>query len=201
VYDKYNDRALPFLLRAPAHTLTTEAIAMMNGRMSKSPEWLTSIAAVPSADAKRVSASALKTLRSEMLIFLRWAITLFRFERELYRNSNQNLNRLWWEYVERFQKVTPPRDRDRADWASKTHLANSPVYYQNYVLGELMASQLLQYIHREIARSDTYAGNAAVGQYLVDKVFKPGARYDWNTMLKRATGEDLNPAHFIAQFV
>jgi Zn-dependent M32 family carboxypeptidase len=64
-----------------------------------------------------------------------------------------------------------------------------------------MASQLLQYIHREIARSDTYAGNAAVGQYLVDRVFKPGARYDWNTMLKHATGEDLNPAHFIAQFV
>jgi peptidyl-dipeptidase A len=201
VYDKYNDGSLPFLLRAPAHTLTTEAIAMMNGRMSKSPEWLTSIAAVPSVDAKRVSASALKTLRSEMLIFLRWAITLVRFERELYRNSSQNLNRLWWEYVARFQKVTPPRDRDRADWASKTHLANSPVYYQNYVLGELMASQLLQYIHREIARSDTYAGNAAVGQYLVDKVFKPGARYDWNTMLRRATGEDLNPSHFIGQFV
>jgi peptidyl-dipeptidase A len=97
--------------------------------------------------------------------------------------------------------VTPPPGRDRADWASKTHLANSPVYYQNYVLGELMASQLLQYIQREIVISDSYAGNPAVGMYLVEKVFKPGARYDWNTMLKRATGEDLNPAHFIGQFV
>lgn len=201
VYDKYNDQTLPFLLRAPAHTLTTEAIAMMNGRMSKSPEWLTSIAGVPAAHAQRVSASALKTLRSEMLIFLRWAITLVRFERELYRDSNQNLNRLWWEYVERFQKVTPPPDRDQADWASKTHLANSPAYYQNYVLGELMASQLLNFIRSEIVKSDSYAGHPAVGQYLVEKVFKPGARYDWNTMLKRATGADLNPAHFIAQFV
>ena len=136
-----------------------------------------------------------------MLIFLRWAITLVRFERELYRDSNQNLNRLWWEYVERFQKVTPPPDRDQADWASKTHLATSPVYYQNYVLGELMASQLLNFIRSEIVKSDSYAGHPAVGQYLVEKVFKPGARYDWNTMLKRATGEDLNPAHFIAQFV
>jgi peptidyl-dipeptidase A len=201
VYDKYNDRALPFSLRTPAHILTTEAIAMLNGRMSKNPEWLTKIGGLSEADAKRVSASAFKTLRSEMLIFLRWAITLVRFERELYRNSGQNLNRLWWEYVERFQKVTPPPDRDRSDWASKNHLATSPVYYQNYVLGELMASQLLRYIYREVVKSESYVGNPAVGQYLVEKVFKPGARYDWNTMLKRATGEDLNPEHFVHQFV
>ena len=201
VYDKYNDRTLPFLLRMPAHTLTTEAIAMLNGRMSKNPEWLTRIAGLSASDAQRVSASAIKTLRSEMLIFLRWAIMLVRFERELYRNSAQNLNLLWWEYVERFQKVTPPPDRDRADWASKNHLATSPVYYQNYVLGELMASQLLGYVHREIVKSDSYVGNPGIGEYLVEKVFKPGARYHWNVMLKRATGEDLNPAHFIAQFV
>lgn len=201
VYDKYNDRNLPFLLRAPAHTLTTEAIAMLNGRMSKNPEWLMKIAGLSAADAQRLSASAQKTLRSEMLIFLRWAITLVRFERELYRDSSQNLSRLWWEYVERFQKVTPPPNRDRADWASKNHLATSPVYYQNYVLGELMASQLLQYIHKNVVKAESYVGNAAVGSYLVEKVFKPGSRYDWNTMLKRATGEELNPAHFIAQFV
>jgi peptidyl-dipeptidase A len=201
VYDKYSDRTLPFLLRGPAHTLTTEAIAMLNGRMSKNPEWLTRIAGMRPDDANRIGATALKTLRSEMLIFLRWAITLVRFERELYRNTGQNLNRLWWEYVERYQKVTPPPNRDQADWASKNHLATSPVYYQNYVLGELMASQLLHYIHSNVVKAESYAGNASVGSYLVEKVFKPGARYDWNTMLKRATGENLNPAHFIAQFV
>ncbi len=201
VYDKYNDRSLPFLLRTPAHTLTTEAIAMLNGRMSKNPEWLIQIGGLSETDAKRLSASAFKTLRSEMLIFLRWAITLVRFERSLYRGEREDLNRLWWEYVERFQKVTPPPDRGRADWASKNHLATSPVYYQNYVFGELMASQLLRYIHREIVKSESYVGNSNVGPYLVEKIFRPGARYHWNTMLKRATGEDLNPQHFVAQFV
>jgi peptidyl-dipeptidase A len=201
VYDKYNEPSLPFLLRTPAHTLTTEAIAMLNGRMSKNPQWLTEIAGISSQDAQRLSASALKSLRSEMLIFLRWAITLIRFERELYRNSKTDLNRLWWEYVQRFQKVTPPENRDRADWASKTHLATSPVYYQNYVLGELMASQLLRFIHKNIVKSERYVGNPSIGDYLVEKVFKPGGRYDWNTMLTRATGEQLTPEHFIAQFV
>src|SRR5262245_9809475 len=191
VYDKYNDRSLPFLLRTPAHTLTTEAIAMLNGRMSKNPEWLMKIAGLSSADAGRVSAGALKTLRSEMLIFLRWAITLVRFERELYRNTAQDLNRLWWEYVERFQKITPPPDRDRPDWASKVHLASSPVYYQNYVLGELMASQTLRFVQREVLHAESYADNLAVGQFLRERIFKPGARYDWNTMLRKATGEGL----------
>jgi len=160
-----------------------------------------SIAGLSPADAQRLSASAQKTLRSEMLIFLRWAITLIRFERELYRNAGPHLNRLWWEFVHRFQKVTPPGQRDVPDWASKIHLASSPVYYQNYILGELMASQLLRYIHRDIVRSESYVGNPGIGNYLVEKVFKPGARYDWNTLLARATGEPLTPEHFIAQFV
>lgn len=201
VYDKYNDRSLPFLLRTPAHTLSTEAIAMLNGRMSKNPEWLMKIAGLSEQNAKRLSTTAFKTLRSEMLIFLRWAITLVRFERNLYRSGGENLNKLWWEYVERFQKVTPPPNRDQADWASKNHLATAPVYYQNYVLGELMASQLLRYIHREIAKSESYVGNPEVGSFLVEKIFRPGARYDWNTLLKRATGEELNPRHFVAQFI
>jgi len=74
------------------------------------------------------------------------------------------------------------------------------VYYQNYVLGELMASQLLgiSTARFEVGELCWKSGNR---EYLVEKVFKPGARYDWNTMLEKATGEDLNPAHFIAQFV
>ena len=201
VYDKYNDPSLPFLLRTPAHTLTTEAIAMLNGRMSKDPEWLTKIGGLSPVDAQRVSASAWKTLRSEMLIFLRWAITLIRFERELYRHPESDLNRLWWEYVERVQKISPPPKRHQADWASKTHLATAPVYYQNYVLGELMASQLLRHIHQNVVKSESYVGNPEVGAYLVEKVFRPGARYDWNTMLMKATGEQLKPEYFVQQFI
>jgi peptidyl-dipeptidase A len=201
VYDKYSDNTLPFLLRTPAHILTTEAIAMLNGRMSKNPDWLARIAGLSNVEAKRLSQSASKTLRSEMLIFLRWAITLVRFERELYKNPAQDLNRLWWDYVARYQKVTPPADRSGPDWASKSHLSTSPVYYQNYVLGELMASQLLQYIYENVVKTDRYVGNPEAGRFLVEKVFKPGARYEWNDMLKRATGEQLNPEHFVRQFV
>ncbi len=201
IYDKYHDSGLPFLLRTPAHILTTEAIAMLNGRMSKNPEWLMKIAGLSEAAARRISASAFKALRSEMLIFLRWAITLVRFERDMYRNPGQNLNRLWWEYVSRIQKITPPPDSTKPDWASKNHLSTSPAYYQNYVLGELMASQLLQHIHKTVVHAESFVGNSSAGQFLVQKVFMPGAREEWNAMLKQATGEELNPKHWVEQFV
>ena len=201
VYDKYHDPALPFTLRTPAHILTTEAIAMLNGRMSKNPEWLAKTAGLSPNDARRLSASAFQALRSEMLIFLRWALTLVRFERELYRNPDQNLNGLWWDYVARYQMVTPPPDRSGPDWASKIHLATSPAYYQNYVLGELMASQLLSFIHRNVVEAGSAFANQAVGPYLVEKVFKPGARQEWNVMIRQATDEDLNPEYFVRQFV
>ena len=201
VYDKYNDPSVPFLLRTPAHILTTEAIAMLNGRMSKNPDWLMTIAGLSRADADHVSAASSKALRSEMLIFLRWAITFVRFERELYRDPEQDLNRLWWQYVARFQKVTPPPNRNFPDWASKIHLSTSAAYYQNYVLGELMASQLLQFIRNSIVQSGAYAGHPEAGKFLIEKVFKPGARYEWNEMLRQATGEQLNPKHFVDQFV
>jgi peptidyl-dipeptidase A len=44
-------------------------------------------------------------------------------------------------------------------------------------------------------------GNLQVGEFLVEKIFKPGARYPWNEMLKRATGEELRPEYFVEQFV
>jgi Zn-dependent M32 family carboxypeptidase len=64
-----------------------------------------------------------------------------------------------------------------------------------------MASQLLAYIHNQVTKAQSYVGHKEVGDYLVGKIFKPGARYDWNTLLSNATGETLNPEYFVKQFV
>ena len=64
-----------------------------------------------------------------------------------------------------------------------------------------MASQLWQHIRTNVVRAGSYAGRPEAGAFLVEKIFKPGARYEWNEMLRYATGEQLNPEHFIEQFV
>jgi peptidyl-dipeptidase A len=199
VYDKYHDPASPFLLRAPAHTLTTEAIAMLNGRMTKDSKWLEKVRGLSRAEAREAGAMAATALRAE--IFLRWGMTLARFERELYRDPEQDLNRIWRALTARIQKITPPPDRDQPDWAAKSHLSTAPAYYQNYILGELMASQVLSYIERSVLRAPGYVDRLETGAFLRKAIFEPGARYAWEDMLQRATGEALNPEYFVRQFV
>lgn len=199
-YDKRIPRDLPFLLRAPAHTLSTEAIAMYMGRLTRDPAWLREVMAASVGEAEAADISA--QLRALMLISARWILVMAYFERELYRNPDrEDLNGLWWDLVERLQYIRRPEGRDAPDWASKIHLSLSPVYYHNYLLGELMASQISAHARREVPEGRSIAGHASVGRFLREKIFAPGASLDWNELLVQATGEGLSPRYFVRDFV
>jgi peptidyl-dipeptidase A len=45
------------------------------------------------------------------------------------------------------------------------------------------------------------SGNKEIGSFLLDKVFRPGAEYQWNDMIKRATGEELTAKYYAGQFI
>jgi peptidyl-dipeptidase A len=201
VYDKYLGEDLPFFLRDPAHTLTTEAIAMLLGRLSRNAAWLTQYAGVDPNEAKEVEASAAQEQAAQLLVFARWCLVMTHFERSLYEDPAQDLNRLWWEIVQRFQGITPPDNRNAPDWAAKLHMALAPVYYQNYLLGEMYASQLLDYLRSTVLSGDTddkaLVSSPAVGAYLTDAIFVKGMRLPWNELIASSTGESLNPAHFV----
>jgi peptidyl-dipeptidase A len=131
---------------------------------------------------------------------------MYRFEKAMYENPDQDLNKLWWDIVEKYQMIKKPEGRNEPDWASKIHIATYPAYYHNYLLGELLASQLNYYITTEIIKSNdymnqSYYNNKEVGRYLTSKVFKPGARYKWNDMIERATGRKLSAEYYAKQFL
>ena len=93
------------------------------------------------------------------------------FERQLYADPDADLDTLWWDLVERYQQVRRPDGRHEPDWASKIHLAAAPVYYQNYLYGELFASQL------DATLADRAGGlvdRRAAGELLVRDVFATG---------------------------
>ena len=127
---------------------------------------------------------------------------MVHFERELYREPDQDLDALWWALVERFQFVTRPEGRFAPDWAAKIHIAAAPVYYHNYLLGEMVASQLQHAIDSKVLHgigidATGYVNRPSVGDYLRENVFKPGASLHWGELLIRATGEALNPQYLI----
>lgn len=198
VYDKYIDPALPFLLREPAHTLTTEAIAILGGNLIHDSAWLARYAGVPADEARALEAGLQKAARSSALIFARWVFVMSHFERALYRDPEQDLNRLWWDIVERFQGVRRPDGRNAPDWAAKIHIAIAPVYYHNYLLGAMMSIQLRDYMLDNIVHGsrERYVADPAVGAYLIERVFRPGSLRDWRGWLHHATGRQLSAAGY-----
>jgi peptidyl-dipeptidase A len=88
--------------------------------------------------------------------------------------------------------VRRPDGRHAPDWAAKIHLTVAPVYYQNYLYGELVASQLQATLD---ARAGGVVDESAAGRFLVDEVFRPGASLRWDRLVERATGEPLTAAH------
>jgi peptidyl-dipeptidase A len=205
VYDHYLDMSLPWILRQPAHTMTTEAVAMLFGRLTRKAPWLARVASVDAAEAASLEADIRRSLAVSQLIFVRWGLLLVHFERELYRDPEQDLDALWWRMAADFQKVRPPEGRKSPDWASKIHLSVAPVYYQNYLLGELTASQLESWLLRELGTdgrpASTFVDEPRAGRLLREKLFHRGARDDWQGTLAHATGAALDPGHWIREFV
>jgi peptidyl-dipeptidase A len=201
VYFYYNDRTLPFTLRDAAHTFTTEAIANFFGRLSKNPKWMYKMGIISETEAENITENCRKSFRLEMLVFSRWAQVMYNFEKSMYEDPGQDLNKLWWDLVEKYQMIVKPEGRNMPDWATKIHVALYPCYYHNYLLGELLASQLYGYIAANITDNQSFVGEKAVGTYLKEKIFLPGARYYWNDMIEKATGEKLTAKYYAKQFV
>eukprot|EP00744_Colponema_vietnamica_P006599 GILI01009565.1.p1 GENE.GILI01009565.1~~GILI01009565.1.p1 ORF type:complete len:617 (-),score=181.60 GILI01009565.1:473-2173(-) len=232
VYSSINmPRSLPYLLRSESHILTTEGIAMLFGRFAKTPSWqdamdvfnIRSTSANSAArqfsaeEAEGFKSLSRKTLAHQLLIFSRWCQVMLRFEQAMYANPDQDLNALWWDLIERYQLVTRPEDRrgapagSFADYAAKIHVVTAPVYYHNYMCGEMFASQLLHAMYRSLFNFDpasapadadvpSIVGNPLVGKFLKERVFEQGNTLPWDKLIEFSTGEPLNAKAFALDF-
>ncbi len=193
VYDKYIDQNLPWLLRKPPHTLSTEAIAELSETVMAEPSWLVDQLGLSPDRAELAAAEAAQRHRAELLIFTRWVLVMTNFERALYRDPSADLDQLWWDLKEKYQGLERPPDRQAPDWAAKYHLALAPVYYQNYLLGQLVAAQLRAVLESEI---DGLKLRPEVGAFFKERVFASGASLPWHEHVERATGQPLDPDYY-----
>ena len=205
VYDQNIDRGLPFLLRTQSHVLTTEASAMLFGRLSRHAAWLARWAGMPAGEARGAGPATARSIAEQLLVQTRWCIVMCTMERRLYRDPEQDLDGLWWDLVERIQLVKRPDGRHAPDWASKIHFSLAPVYYHNYMLGEMMASQLQATLLAEVGGATTdeawprYVASPRVGEVLRERLYASGALYDWRETIVRATGRPLSAESFVAE--
>jgi peptidyl-dipeptidase A len=191
---KYIPHTVPYLLRGEAHILTTEGLAMMFQRLVRKSAWLQQMG-VRISDAEKMDLAEKKMMRAELLIFSRWTQVIFRFEKSMYENPDQDLNTLWWNLVEKYQGIKRPAGRNAPDYATKIHVVVAPCYYHNYEMGELFASQVHHTIAKVLNQSPeqtVYVNQPKVGEFLRKKIFAHGATLDWNQLTKVATGAPLS---------
>lgn len=203
VYDANIDRELPWLLRVAAHPLTTEGLAMMLDRSVGKPRWAEALGVLDATARAKAEPEARAYLSFAPLQFSRWTQVMLRFERELYRDPGQDLNTLWWDLVEKYQALKRPPGRDAPDYASKIHLVVAPVYYHNYMMGDLFAAQVHETIANMVGTAPAqtiYVGNRAVGEFLRRELFAPGQLYPWHALTERITGKPLGAEAFANRF-
>ena len=205
VYSSKNiPQEVPYILRGEAHILTTEGVAMQFQKFGKQRAWLEKMG-VKVENPKAFDEAAAKVLRNELLIFSRWCQVMLRFEKGMYENPEQNLNALWWDLVEKYQLLKRPGDRNSPDYGAKIHICSAPVYYHNYMMGQLFASQVHHTIARDLydkADPSTvlYIGDKKIGDFMKKKVFEPGRNLGWKELIKFATGEELSAKAFAKDF-
>jgi peptidyl-dipeptidase A len=201
LYDQEIRPDVPFLLHDAAHGLTTEGIAILFGALSKNGDWAARALRLEPAQAAGVGAAGRRALRSERLMFSRWAQVMVRFEQGMYGRPDQDLGKLWWDLKQRYQLLNPPETVARPDYAAKTHILTTPVYYQNYMLGDLFAAQVRQYVGTQVLkvndwREASFWQRPEVGAWLKAQGFGPGNLYSWNELTERATGASLTAKSF-----
>jgi peptidyl-dipeptidase A len=123
----------------------------------------------------------------------------------MYEDPKQDLNALWWDLVQKYQGLKKPAGRNAPDYAAKIHICSAPVYYHNYMMGQLFASQVHHALCKDLypgmkVNEVLYIGDKKVGEWMTRKVFAVGRTLAWNDLLKHATGAGLNPEAFAKDF-
>ena len=129
--------------------------------------------------------------------FMKWATVLINFEKGLYANPEQDLPKLWYGLKQKHMLENVPAVLHH-EWACVPHFLSHPVYYQNYLRAEIMASQMYDAMH---AKLGNLSENKDTAEYLRTKFFRFGASLKEGELLKRFTGSALNVDAYCKQFV
>ncbi|MES2200159.1 MAG: M2 family metallopeptidase [Chlamydiota bacterium] len=188
----------PWLLKEPPHMISTEAMALIAGRQAYLPEVLNSLQR-SSENHDILVQKAKKSLARRQLIFSRFVLVMTYFERELYKNPEQDLQALWWSMVYKYQKILPPKEHTgKNDWAAKYHIGLAPVYYYSYLLGEMLASSIEETLLQETGNSSIASKEA--GKLLQERLFSKANTLPLESLVSHVTKKPLSAHAWIKQY-
>lgn len=181
---------LPFILKQP-HIFISEAIALLFERLP-----LAFTQGGVKLECYTTDAKDRFMLSMNRLVKLYWFIVVVEFERRLYEDPAQDLNAVWWDVVEDVQLIRRPQHWETTpSWAVIAHLTTLPVYYHNYLLGEILSAQIEATL---IEAFDSWFAEDSF-HYLSTSLIKPGRSLHWNELLTQFNSRGFSIHDFSEQ--
>ncbi|MBN2724325.1 MAG: M2 family metallopeptidase [Deltaproteobacteria bacterium] len=195
-YFRNIDKKLNYIFRSPAHLFLSEGIAMFMQSLQYEEGFLKKLYNKSPGYWRKYSRVKNHKRKIDNLVFIRWSLVMYFFERELYRNPEQDLQKLWWFLVNKYQKLNIPTDRNnRFDWLSKIHIVTNPVYYHNYLLGAVFSDTLRCSLGGDSTGGDFIETlkEKKFGDMITENLFSFGKSKTWNSAVLDLFGKPLQP--------
>lgn len=170
-----------------AYPAVTEAIAMMMESIQKRENILNDI--VPQTVLNKFKSS----WAEDELLYLSHALTLINFEREMYKNPQQDLQKLWHDMRVKFNGADEEETLDNK-WATVPHFLSFPAYYQNYFRAGIIKTQIYEHL---ISKPGPITENPNTADYLTKHLFQYGTSLTQEELIKNLTKQDLSPNAYI----
>lgn len=168
----------------------TEGIAEMFGYIPQHADFLRSMGL-----SEEEINGARQALLGPLFHYLRQRTAYCLFEHAMYKNSAQDLDALLGR-VE--SEILGCNFNASPRWASNAWYVNYPVYWHNYVLADVIASQVHEHLRQSIG--DLYSSKAAF-DYCISTYIAPGASVPWLEKIAKGTGYELQAKALIQDLI
>lgn len=168
----------------------SEGVAELLAEFVNDAEWLKSYTAASQDEIDKYIA----TRTFSDLYSLRSLLKDFFFEYEMYKNPDQDLDSLERAVYKKYllvdlEETVPTR------FASSIYYVMYPCYYQNYVLADMVATQVFEVIVSKFGNERL--SNPEVSKWIIDHLYVDGELEEWHDRIKNATGKSLETGAYL----
>ena len=166
-----------------------EGMATILQHFTSDPDWLRMNTSLTNEEITRF----VKATKASLLLRLRSLTALSIFEFLAYEDPEQDLNRLWSRTQAKYLFVS---ENETPQWAAQSIYTTHPIYFQNYILAEMIAAQTIQYLKEKYGQ---LLNKPKIAEFLIQNYYGPGSSVDWPEKVKRATGRKLGAEALVQQ--
>lgn len=193
---------IPYLLKTPIPVIY-EGVARYFESLATDCNWLKTEMPLHQTGPDQLLQACRRMQQVTNLFRCRKLLVLACFEREIYRNPDQDPDLLWQKLNLDYLGIDYPAEKCKGYWASNKYSTSLSCTTHNFVLADVFAAQLQHTIGNRVLSNTNgvYSGNKAIGQYLTENLYRYGNLLPWEQLIEKATGEPLHSKYFVNQLV